>query len=65
MADSDTKECDITSLYRTFAAIRRAIDSVSLNIEVSLYKQHRAFKSKLPGLLRHSFDRILIGGQRK
>ena len=53
------------SLYRTYSVIRRAVDSVSLAVTVSLHKQHRAFKSQLPPLLRHSFDRVLIGGQRQ
>jgi len=65
MADSDTTECDITSLYRTFAEFRRAIEGVSLSVEVSLRKNYRAFKSQVPPLLRHSFDRVLIRGQTK
>ena len=41
MSDSDTKECDITSLYRTLGEMKAVISGFSFKVIVSLVRARR------------------------
>ena len=54
MADSDTKECDITSLYRTLGEIQAVISEFSFKVAVSLAKGRRILYTRGARAYHHS-----------
>ena len=54
MADSDTRECDITSLYRTLGEIKAVLAEFEFKVMVSLAKGRRVLYTRGARAYHHS-----------
>lgn len=59
MAERDTKESDITSLYRTWSGIRTTLAGVTFELTLALRRQFRAGYARGVRALRDSVTESL------